>query len=117
MSRVFDERLPQNDWRRKVATLHQHITDTGEAGHSGQYDPKAITDTVNGIKYAKMLDEPTATCDLCLGGDMISPWKRFLYSRYRPGHRFWHEPWRWARIAWGRCRAMMGLLTPPSVRA
>ena len=100
MSRIFDSE------DQKVATLHQHITDTGEPGYSGRYDPKLIIDRVKGRRYELARNGP---CDLCEEGDIISPWKRQLYSTYRPGHRFWHEPWRWMRMLWGRIRAIIGL--------
>jgi hypothetical protein len=106
MSRVFDDRFTKGDVRYKVATLHQHLTSTGAAGRSGRYDPKRIMDSDTGIIYEK-IEDPTEACDLCVSGDMISPWRRFLYSKYRPGHRFWHEPWRWVRILWGRIQGII----------
>jgi hypothetical protein len=108
MSRVIDPRFPQGDQRRTVAKLHRHLTDSGEPGFSGKYDPKSIT-TSEGVKYMEMLKEPNSTCDLCEAGDMISPWRRHVHSKYCPGTRVWHVWWKRARLAMGRFRAIIRL--------
>jgi hypothetical protein len=104
MSRIWDDSFPNGDPRRKVATVHQHLDDNGHPCFSEKYDPKVVT-APTGVRY----DLTENACDLCESGDMISPWNRFLYSKYRPASRWHHLLWRRVRIFWGRFRGIMGL--------
>ena len=104
MSRVFDDTFPIGDPRRKIATLHRHLTADGKLCFGGKLDPKRIT-TPDGTIHSLMTHD--GTCDLCQSGDMISPWKRFLFSRYCPGTRARHVYWKLAKRTFGRLRGMM----------
>ena len=105
MSRVFDDRFPKNDSRHKVATLHRHITASGEIGFAGKADPKRIT-TPDGIEYS-LMPPHSQKCDLCESGDMISPWSRFLFSKYCPGTKRHHVWWKMAKRKFGQFRAVI----------
>jgi hypothetical protein len=91
-NRILDPRFAPKDPRYEAVKTHRHITDTGEIGASGKYDPKTIT-TPDGIKY-QPLPYANSTCELCESGDMIHPRNRFRHSKYRPSvFRYW-----WVRI-------------------
>jgi hypothetical protein len=81
-SLVINPAFPTTDPRHTVSKVHRHLTDSGEAGESGLYDPHVIT-TANGVKYQR-LPNAQAKCELCEAGDMIPPWKRFRNTTYRP---------------------------------
>ena len=101
-SQIRDLRYPSTDKRHIAVKLHRHITANGEPGESGRYDPHTIA-TPEGIKY---LPSHPGPCELCEGGDMISPWHRHLFSTYHPGQRAWHRGWNFIR----RVQGLIGCL-------
>ena len=103
-SQIRDQRFPKSDKRHVVAQLHRHVNDAGDPGESREYDPHTLA-TPDGVKYLPIL-EPGQTCDLCENGDMISPWKRHFFTRYRPGERLWHKAWKWMRLKYGWIRCL-----------
>jgi hypothetical protein len=78
---VLDHSINANDPRHTVAKLHRHLTDKGLPGFSGLYDPKVIR--IDNIKY-QILPHAHSICELCEAGDMIPPWERFMWSKYKP---------------------------------
>lgn len=98
-SLVVDTVFQPTDPRHTVAKVHRHLTDNGEAGESGLYDPKTIT-TKEGIKYQPLPYE-TSRCELCEAGDVIFPSERFMFSKwYRPSY---------IRCIWIKIRAKINL--------
>lgn len=60
--------------------------------------PTAQEITIKGVRYRELSREDPR-CALCEESDPISPWRREVYSTYRPRYRIWHEAWRRIRIA------------------
>ena len=97
-SQIRDLRYPKNDKRHIAVKLHRHLSATGEAGESGRYDPHTIA-TPDGMKY---LPSDNSPCELCEGGDMVSPWHRQLFSKNQPGQKIWHRGWNRLRKVKGK---------------
>jgi hypothetical protein len=109
-SQILDDAFPSSDPRHTVAKTHRHLTESGEAGFGRKHDPKSITSPDGTVRYLK-LPHGDAVCELCEGGDMISPWARFTDSSYQPGvlsrHRRYHKMRTWVRVKVAQIREKM----------
>lgn len=84
---VWDDRFPQGDHRREVASqVNRHRTMDGLVGGSGMWDPGKGEMQIHGKRYRRFKTKAGIGphCELCEGGDMIPPEQRQHDSTYRP---------------------------------